>query len=84
MGPVRHVVVKEGHVVSRRSAVFHLEVGTGSPAPSASGVVAGQSSGGIVAGVLAPHPPHLIYAENPPQNEPRSRGGFQSDPSRKG
>jgi 2-aminophenol/2-amino-5-chlorophenol 1,6-dioxygenase beta subunit len=29
-----------------------------------------------MAGVLAPHPPHLVYAENPPQNEPRSRGGW--------
>lgn len=34
--------------------------------------------GGIVAGFLAPHPPHLVYAENPPQNEPRSRGGWES------
>ena len=32
---------------------------------------------GIVAGYLAPHPPHLIYAENPPQNEPRSSGGWE-------
>ncbi|WP_327037644.1 tRNA U-34 5-methylaminomethyl-2-thiouridine biosynthesis protein [Micromonospora maris] len=32
---------------------------------------------GIVAGVLSPHPPHLIYAENPPQNEPRSTGGWE-------
>ncbi len=30
----------------------------------------------IVAGLLAPHPPHLVYAENPPQNEPRSEGGW--------
>jgi 2-aminophenol/2-amino-5-chlorophenol 1,6-dioxygenase beta subunit len=29
-------------------------------------------SGRIVTGVLAPHPPHLVYASNPPQNEPRS------------
>ncbi|MAW61514.1 MAG: tRNA U-34 5-methylaminomethyl-2-thiouridine biosynthesis protein [Planctomycetes bacterium] len=28
--------------------------------------------GRIVAGILSPHPPHLIYASNPPQNEPRS------------
>jgi len=28
--------------------------------------------GRIVTGVLAPHPPHLVYASNPPQNEPRS------------
>ncbi|MEK6438976.1 DODA-type extradiol aromatic ring-opening family dioxygenase [Pseudonocardia sp. T1-2H] len=32
---------------------------------------------GIVAGYLSPHPPHLIYAENPPQNEPRSTGGWE-------
>ena len=24
-----------------------------------------------------PHPPHLVYAENPPQNEPRSTGGWE-------
>lgn len=33
--------------------------------------------GEILAGFLAPHPPHLVYAENPPQNEPRSRGGWE-------
>lgn len=33
--------------------------------------------GSIVAGVLAPHPPHLVYAENPPQNEPRAEGGWE-------
>ncbi len=38
----------------------------------------GQSqTGRIVAGFLAPHPPHLVYGENPPQNEPRSRGGWE-------
>jgi 2-aminophenol/2-amino-5-chlorophenol 1,6-dioxygenase beta subunit len=31
----------------------------------------------IVAGLLAPHPPHLVYAENPPQNQPRSEGGWE-------
>ncbi|MCB0415567.1 MAG: tRNA U-34 5-methylaminomethyl-2-thiouridine biosynthesis protein [Bdellovibrionales bacterium] len=35
-------------------------------------------SGEIIAGVLAPHPPHLVYAENPPQNEPRSEGGWDT------
>lgn len=35
-----------------------------------------MASGKIIAGVLAPHPPHLVYAENPPQNEPRSEGGW--------
>jgi 2-aminophenol/2-amino-5-chlorophenol 1,6-dioxygenase beta subunit len=34
--------------------------------------------GQIVAGCLAPHPPHLVYAENPPQNEPRSEGGWET------
>ncbi len=36
-----------------------------------------MSKGSIVAGFLAPHPPHLVYGENPPQNEPRSRGGWE-------
>jgi len=35
-----------------------------------------MAKGQIVAGVLAPHPPHLVYADNPPQNEPRSEGGW--------
>ncbi len=30
--------------------------------------------GNIVRGILAPHPPHLVYASNPPQNEPRASG----------
>ena len=33
--------------------------------------------GQIISGVLAPHPPHLVYAENPPQNEPKSEGGWE-------
>jgi 2-aminophenol/2-amino-5-chlorophenol 1,6-dioxygenase beta subunit len=33
--------------------------------------------GAVVAGALAPHPPHLIYAENPPLNEPRSECGWE-------
>ena len=33
--------------------------------------------GKIVAGCLAPHPPHLVYAENPPQNEPTAEGGWE-------
>lgn len=36
-----------------------------------------MSEGMIVAGFLAPHPPHLVYGENPPQNEPRSEGGWE-------
>jgi len=35
------------------------------------------AEGKIVAGFIAPHPPHLVYAENPPQNEPRSQGGWE-------
>lgn len=31
-------------------------------------------TGRVVAGALAPHPPHLVYAANPPQNLPRSSG----------
>jgi len=34
-------------------------------------------SGAIVAGALAPHPPHLVYAENPPQNEPVAECGWE-------
>jgi 2-aminophenol/2-amino-5-chlorophenol 1,6-dioxygenase beta subunit len=34
--------------------------------------------GRILAGYLAPHPPHLVYGENPPQNQPRSRGGWEN------
>ncbi len=36
-----------------------------------------MAEGQIVAGLLAPHPPHLVYAENPPQNEPTSEGGWE-------
>ena len=34
--------------------------------------------GKIVAGALAPHPPHLVYAENPAQNEPRAECGWET------
>lgn len=36
-----------------------------------------MKKGKIVAGFLAPHPPHLVYAENPPQNEPRAECGWE-------
>ena len=36
-----------------------------------------MAKGKIVAGFLAPHPPHLVYGENPPQNEPRSECGWE-------
>jgi len=34
--------------------------------------------GEIVLGTLAPHPPHLVYADNPEQNEPHSEGGWET------
>jgi 2-aminophenol/2-amino-5-chlorophenol 1,6-dioxygenase subunit beta len=36
-----------------------------------------RRAGEIVAGYIAPHPPHLVFGENPPQNEPRSQGGWE-------
>ena len=36
-----------------------------------------SKAGSIVAGALAPHPPHLVYAENPPKNEPRAECGWE-------
>ena len=36
-----------------------------------------MAKGEIVAGCLAPHPPHIVYAENPSQNEPVSEGGWE-------
>ncbi len=36
-----------------------------------------STPGSIVAGFLAPHPPHLVYADNPPQNEPRAECGWE-------
>ena len=37
-----------------------------------------MEKGRIVLGCLAPHPPHLVYAENPEQNEPFSEGGWET------
>ena len=34
--------------------------------------------GQIVFGALAPHPPHLVYAENPEQNEPKAECGWET------
>ncbi|MBR56752.1 MAG: tRNA U-34 5-methylaminomethyl-2-thiouridine biosynthesis protein [Myxococcales bacterium] len=36
-----------------------------------------SEKGRIVAAALAPHPPHLVYAENPPQNEPSAECGWE-------
>ena len=37
-----------------------------------------MKKGKIVAGALAPHPPHLVYAENAPQNEPKAQCGWET------
>ena len=37
-----------------------------------------MATGKIVLGALAPHPPHLVYAENPPQNEAKAEGGWET------
>ncbi len=37
-----------------------------------------MKKGKIVLGALAPHPPHLVYAENPPQNEPKAECGWET------
>ena len=37
-----------------------------------------MTKGEIVLGCLAPHPPHLVYAENPDENEPSSEGGWEA------
>jgi 2-aminophenol/2-amino-5-chlorophenol 1,6-dioxygenase subunit beta len=37
-----------------------------------------MAKGQIIAGVIAPHPPHLVYAENPPQNEPSAECGWET------
>lgn len=60
--------------------VFQVPITTGrsrSPRTAPTAVPTAERSG-IVAGYLAPHPPHLVYAENPPQNEPRSTGGWET------
>ena len=36
-----------------------------------------MAGGRVVAGAMAPHPPHLVYASNPPQNEPRAECGWE-------
>ena len=39
-----------------------------------------MSKGKIVAGCLSPHPPHLVYATNPEQNEPEATGSGAWEP----
>ena len=49
----------------------------GDPGPRGGMGEAIVAKGEILAGYLAPHPPHLVYGENPPQNEPKSEGGWE-------
>lgn len=35
-------------------------------------------NGKVIGGFLAPHPPHLVYGENPPQNRVKSKGGWET------
>jgi 2-aminophenol/2-amino-5-chlorophenol 1,6-dioxygenase beta subunit len=51
--------------------------GRGRPARPAGAAAPPAPAGRIVAGCIAPHPPHLVYAENPPQNEPRAECGWE-------
>ena len=37
-----------------------------------------MAKGEIVLGCLAPHPPHVVYAENPEQNEAFAEGGWET------
>jgi 2-aminophenol/2-amino-5-chlorophenol 1,6-dioxygenase subunit beta len=37
-----------------------------------------SEKGSIVAGFLAPHPPHIVYADNPEQNEPTAECGWET------
>ena len=36
-----------------------------------------MTKGEIIGGLLAPHPPHIVYGENHWRNEPRSEGGWE-------
>jgi 2-aminophenol/2-amino-5-chlorophenol 1,6-dioxygenase subunit beta len=45
--------------------------------PATRGQRKAGSKGTVVAGCLTPHPPHLVYADNPPQNEPRAECGWE-------
>ncbi|MDP6932061.1 MAG: tRNA U-34 5-methylaminomethyl-2-thiouridine biosynthesis protein [Myxococcota bacterium] len=36
------------------------------------------TTGEIVAGMIAPHPPHLVYADNSPRNEPNAECGWEN------
>ncbi len=37
-----------------------------------------SGKGKIISGVLAPHPPHLVYAENPDRNDPKAECGWEN------
>jgi 2-aminophenol/2-amino-5-chlorophenol 1,6-dioxygenase subunit beta len=72
MGRVFHVPAGSARSAHRRAASLPVAADPDSSAQQPS-----RRRSGIVAGYLAPHPPHLVYAENPPQNEPRSTGGWE-------
>ena len=36
-----------------------------------------MTEGKIIGGLLAPHPPHIVYGENHPRNEPKSECGWE-------
>ena len=36
-----------------------------------------MTTGEIIGGVLAPHPPHIVYGSNHWRNEPRSECGWE-------
>src|SRR6476619_8201647 len=36
-----------------------------------------SNQGSIIGGVLAPHPPHIVYGENQWRNEPKSECGWE-------
>ena len=75
MGRVFHVPAGSVRSAHRRAA--GLPVAAAADAATQQTQQTSRPRAGIVAGYLAPHPPHLVYAENPPQNEPRSTGGWE-------
>ncbi len=75
MGRVFHVSAGSARSAQRRAA--GLPVAEAAVTEAALAPQPTRPRSGIVAGYLARHPPHLVYAENPPQNEPRSTGGWE-------
>src|SRR2546426_2280611 len=65
------------------SSVFRLPVRSPARPPrpeqeiGRTAIATERKGGRVVAAYVAPHPPHLVYADNPSQNEPRSEGGWE-------